>query len=296
MPRVGFLTTRLAAGYVTDDDLVLPHLRDRGIDAEFLRWREPADWAAFDLVVVRSTWDYQRDLEAFLATLAAIHAATRLENPLDLQRWNIRKTYLRDLEAAGVPVVPTAWRPGLEPGALESLFDAADADELVIKPVVGSSGEDAWRLRRTDARARERELLRLFRRRPLMAQPFLPAVLDRGETSVVWMDGAVSHALRKTPRPGEFRSQEEHGGRVEPVRPDAALLDAAARVAAVVDARAGGAPLYGRVDFLPGPDGWLVGELELVEPSLYLRVDPEAPARFAEAVARRVTPGDSLHP
>lgn len=273
---------------MTDDHLAVPLLQERGIQAELVRWREDADWAGWDLVVVRSTWDYQRELDAFLDTLAAIARATRLENPLPLQRWNACKTYLRDLAAEGVPVVPTLWRDGLRPGELRRLFAEAGAVELVLKPAVGSSGEDVFRVRVEKADAREPELLRVFRGRALMAQPFLADVLERGESSVVWIDGAVSHALRKTPRAGEFRSQEEHGGRVEPLDPDPALAAAARRVADAVARRSPRPPLYGRVDFLPGPDGWLVGEVELVEPSLYLRLDRRAPARLADAIAARL--------
>lgn len=290
MPRVAFLTTDLAAGYVTDDHLAVPFLRERGIEAEAVRWREARDWAAYDLVVVRSTWDYQRDVGAFSRTLEAIAGATRLENPLDLLRWNLRKTYLRDLAAAGVPAVPTLWLEELAAGDLARLCGEIGTDELVLKPVVGSSGEDAFRVSASEASAREPALRRAFHGRPLMAQPFLAEVLEVGESSVVWIDGRVSHGLRKVPRPGEFRSQEEHGGRVEPITVDGALAAAAERAAEVVAARSPRTPLYGRVDLLPGRDGWLVGELELVEPSLYLRVDPGAPARFAAAIAARLDP------
>lgn len=288
MRRVGLLTTSLAPDYVTDDHLVIPLLAERGIDASFVRWRETRDWASYDLVVVRSTWDYQRHLDHFLGTLATIHAATRLENPLLLHRWNVRKTYLRDLEAEGVPVVPTTWRDHLAPGDLPRLFDRIGSAELVLKPVVGASGEDAFRVREEESVRRERELLDVFGSRPIMAQPFLSGVLEAGERSVVWIDGRVSHAFRKRPRPGEFRSQEEHGGVVERIELDPQLAAAAAPVAEAVARRSPRPPLYARVDFLPGPTGLLVGELELVEPSLYLRLDHDAPRRLAEAIETRL--------
>lgn len=286
--RVALLTTSLAPEYVTDDHLVVPLLAERGIQASFVRWREHLDWTTYDLVVVRSTWDYQRHLEDFLETLTTIAAVTRLENPLPLQRWNVRKTYLRDLASEGIPVVPTVWSEGLAPGDLARLLEEVGAGDLVLKPVVGASGEDAFRIRADAAADREPELLATFGGRPLMIQPFLSGVLDRGESSVVWVDGEVSHALRKIPRRGEFRSQEEHGGIPERIALEPALSSAAAAVAEAVARRSPRSPLYGRVDFLPGPDGWLVGELELVEPSLYLRLDPGAARRLADAIVRRV--------
>ena len=292
--RVALLTTSLGPDYVTDDHLVVPLLAERGIEASFVRWREHQDWTTYDLVVVRSTWDYQRHLDDFLATLATIASATRLENPLHLQRWNVRKTYLRDLAAAGIPVVPTLWADGLATGDLARLLGEVGTGDVVLKPVVGASGEDAFRIRAEGAAERERELVATFDRRPLMIQPFLSAVLEVGESSVVWIDGEVSHALRKIPRRGEFRSQEEHGGIPERIPLEPALSSAAAAVAEAVARRSPRRPLYGRVDFLPGPDGFLVGELELVEPSLYLRLDPDAARRLADAIVRRVEQADEI--
>lgn len=295
-PRVAFLTTDLAEYFVTDDELAFGPLRHRGIDVTLVPWREPAEWAAYDLVVVRSPWDYQRHTVAFLETLARIDTTTRLENAFELMRWNLRKTYLNDLAAAGIPVVPTLWSDGLGPGALVSFFRDLGTEELVVKPAVGAAGEDTFRVREDAAPAMQAELLETFRDRPLMAQPFVGGVLDRGESSVVWMGGAVSHGVRKTPPAGEFRSQEEHGGHVEGIPVEGSLADAAARVARFLEdlgrrLSAGAAPLpplYGRVDFLPGPDGWLLGELELVEPSLYLRLDEGAPARLADSIVERL--------
>lgn len=293
MRRIALLTTALGPEYVTDDHLIVPLLAERGIEGSFVRWRERHDWAAYDLVVVRSTWDYQRHLDDFLRTLTTIAATTRLENPLPLHRWNVRKNYLRDLEAEGVPVVPTVWRERLAPGDLVRLFEEIGTADLVVKPVVGSSGEDAFRIRAEEAADREPELLAIFDGRALMAQPFLSGVLEIGERSVVWIDGEVSHAFSKVPSPGEFRSQEEHGGLVERIELEPALSDAAALVAEAVARRSARSPLYARVDFLPGLDRWLVGELELVEPSLYLRLDPNAPRRLADAIARRLQPAEA---
>lgn len=296
MRRVALLTTSLGPDYVTDDHLVVPLLAERGIEASFVRWREYQDWTIYDLVVVRSTWDYQRHLDDFLGTLATIAAATRLENPLHLQRWNVRKTYLQDLASEGIPVVPTVWSDGLAAGDLARLLREVGTGDVVLKPVVGASGEDAFRIPPEGAADQEQELLATFDGRPLMIQPFLSAVLEVGEISVVWIDGEVSHALRKVPRRGEFRSQEEHGGIPKRIALEPALSSAAAAVAEAVARRSPRSPLYGRVDFLPGPDGWLVGELELVEPSLYLRLDPGAARRLADAILRRVEHAEGIGP
>jgi hypothetical protein len=268
-----------------DDALASEPLRALGWDVDAVPWRSRGvDWGAYEVVVIRSPWDYTRAPAAFLDTLAGIvRAGARLEKPLPLVRWNLEKTYLRDLAGRGVPVVPTVWRDGLRPGELPALLDEVGTEEAVVKPVVGASAGGAYRLGRRPAAALAAEVEAYYAGRPLMAQPFVRSVLDEGELSLVYLGGALSHVIRKTPRPADFRVQEEHGGTIRRVEPGDALLAAGAAVLGAL----GAPPLYARADLVRADDGafWLM-ELELVEPSLYLRMDPAAPGRFAEALHR----------
>ncbi|HSJ09234.1 MAG TPA: hypothetical protein VK928_04950, partial [Longimicrobiales bacterium] len=183
MKRCAFLTLADPAGYVIDDELAIPALAARGWRVETVPWTESADWAAFDIVVIRSTWDYQHHLDRFLDVLGHIESSgTRLENPAALVRWNTRKAYLRELEARGMSVVPTLWGDDLDEGAFPAYFDALGADELVVKPQVGANAGDTLRVRRDDVAA-QREAAALFTRRPYMVQPFLCSVTDEGEYS-----------------------------------------------------------------------------------------------------------------
>jgi glutathione synthase/RimK-type ligase-like ATP-grasp enzyme len=253
------------------------------------RRRPGVRWQAYDAVVIRSTWDYTEDVGAFLRTLEGIErSGARLFNPPDLVRWNVRKTYLRDVARRGVPVVPTVWRECLRPGDLAGLLDEVGATEAVVKPVVGASAGGAFRLGRRVSPGRAESVEAYYADRPLLAQPFLPAVVTEGEYSLVYFDGAFSHAILKTPKRNDFRVQEEHGGLIRPVGADAALRAAGAAAVRAVDED----PLYARVDVVRGGgggDGYLLMELELVEPALYFRTDRDAPARFARALHRRVT-------
>lgn len=293
MPRCAFLTMADPAGYVIDDDLAHEPLRALGWEVENVPWSRPGvRWSGFDLVVVRSTWDYHHRPEAFLEVLEGIaRAGTRIENPLPLMRWNLRKTYLRDLAARGVPIVPTSWRDGLSAADLPGLFDEFAADEIVLKPVLGANADGAFRLDRTAAARRAGELARYFGGRPCLAQPFLPSIVQTGEHSLFYFNGRLSHAVLKTPAAGDFRVQEEHGGVITAVEPGPSLEAAGGTVLAALDE----VPLYARVDLAAGADSssWLLMELELVEPSLYLRMEKGAPRRFARAVARRA---DSFAP
>ncbi len=288
MRRCAFLTQDDPAGYTMDDHLAYQPLGELGWRVEMVPWRRPGvDWEAYDAVVIRSAWDYQAAPDAFLAVLAEIErAGTPLFNGLELVRWNIRKTYLRDLAERGVPVVPTLWRDRLGPGELPRLLEEVGTAEVVVKPVVGASAGGAFRLQARSV-AQSAEVEEYYADRALMAQPFLRAITDEGEFSLFYFNGEHSHTIVKTPKPADFRVQEEHGGTIRPVQADASLLaagDAALRAV-------GEAPLYARADFVRSNDGdgfWLV-EFELIEPSLYLRMDPRAPGRFAQAFHERMT-------
>ena len=150
MRRCAFLTLDDPTGYVIDDDLTYEPLRELGWGVELVPWRRPAvAWDAYEAVVIRSTWDYTEDPDSFVAVLGDIErTGTPLFNGLDLVRWNLQKTYLRDLTARGVPVVPTVWRERLRPGELPSLLDEVGATEAVLKPVVGASAGGAFRIGR----------------------------------------------------------------------------------------------------------------------------------------------------
>jgi len=286
MRHAAFLTLSDPADFVMDDDLTHQPLRRRGWQVETLPWDTPGvDWQCYEIVVIRSTWDYQHRPEAFIAALAAIeHTGTRLENSLEVVRWNMRKTYLRDLAARGVPILPTLWREQLLAGELLPLFDEMQCDEVVIKPVMSATAQGAYRLDRAGASLQAAVIEAYFATRPLMMQPFEGRVVSEGEYSLFYFNGAYSHCVLKVPKPGDFRVQEEHGGDIRAVTAEPALLAAAAEtVAALADT-----PLYARADFVRH-DGstFRIMELELVEPALYLRMDAGAPERFADAIVAR---------
>lgn len=281
--RCAFLTLENPEAYFIDDDLAYAPLGDLGWSVEAVPWRRAADFRAYDAVVIRSPWDYTDDPEAFLEVLRGIERAeVPLFNGLGLVTWNLRKTYLRDLEARGVPVIPTVWRDKIERGKLWDLFDEVGAGEIVVKPVVGATASGAFRLDRGAAREQASVIEAYYADRALMAQPFVPAVIGEGEFSLFYFNGELSHAILKRPKPRDFRVQEEHGGIIQSVRAESGLREAGNAALRAL----GETPLYARADLVraPGGDGFWLMELELVEPSLYLRMDEEAPRRFARAL------------
>lgn len=270
-----------------DEPVVARALEARGHAAPLVRWDDAdVDWAGFDAVLIRSTWDYIERVEEFQTWARAVEAAgTPLHNPAAVVDWNTHKGYLLELEERGAPVVPTAW---LGRGDRVALADVA-ADRgwpaVVAKPAVGAGSDGLVVVREGDDLAAAQPALdALLVRGDVLVQPFVASVAD-GELSLVVVDGRVSHAVRKVPAPGEARVQVEFGGRYLPEVPDRDTV----RLAEWVVGATGHDLLYARVDLLADVDGtWLLNELEAVEPSLLLSWVPQAAERLVDALLERV--------
>lgn len=299
MPRIALVTAIVSAA--TDDDMapLLDACARAGLVAEVRAWDDfTVSWARYDAVVLRSPWDYHLHRDAFLHWCAQVACTTRLFNPLEVVRWNTDKRYLADLEAAGVPVVPTRFvAPEAEPmPALEAFLAAfPDAAEIVVKPTVSAGSRDTQRYRRDQALAAANHVGTLLDAgRDAMLQPYLDAVDVRGETALLYFDGVFSHAIRKAAllRPDE--AGLDHSAVPEAIAartPDADELRAAEAVLAALHARTGAPLPYARIDLIRDADGApRLLELELVEPSLFFAQAPEAADRFVAALRERLTP------
>lgn len=283
-PRVALVSCREFPLGDEDGPALVTACASVGLDAQWRVWDDHSvHWPSYDLVVLRATWDYALRRDEFVGWAEAV---PRLANPADVVRWNTDKRYLRDLVAAGVPVVPTTW---LTPGDQVRL---PQTGEYVVKPAVAAGGRDAARYgpEHADLAGKHAERL-LAEGRPVLIQPYLTGVDEVGETALLYCGGDYSHAVRKGPLltgpdltvDGLFRPET-----ISPREPSAAEREVAEQALAVV---AGGADrlLYARVDLLPGPDGEpLLLELELTEPSLFLTAVPDSVDRFAAAIAAHV--------
>ncbi|MGC4880432.1 ATP-grasp domain-containing protein [Micromonospora sp. DT43] len=288
-PRVALVTCAELVDLDPDDRLVLDPLTARGIAAEAVVWDDPgADWSSYDLVVLRSPWDYALRRDEFVAWAATVPT---LVNPADVVRWNTDKRYLAELSAAGVPTVPTSW---VEPG--QTWSPPADTGEYVLKPSVSAGSQDTGRYDLADPEHRDLAAAHVHRLsaagRTTMVQPYLSAVDSEGETALLFLAGpdglAYSHAIRKGPMltgpdlgPDGLYKAEEISARA--ARPEQL---------AVAEKTLGAVPggtrqlLYARVDLIPGPDGDpVLVELELTEPSLFIGYADGAPDRLAAAIA-----------
>jgi len=268
-----------------DEEPLLAALTRRGVRARMAAWDDAReDWDAPVPTVVRSTWDYLHRLDAFLAWVERAGRAAPLWNPPDVLRANVHKFYLRDLEAAGHAIVPTEFLPRGARVTLAEVLARRGWDEIVVKPAVSAASFGTLRVRPAEgpaARARgEAHLAELLATRDVLVQRYAPAVETSGERALVWIDGALTHAVRKTPR---FAGQDESVSGALPVAPDEAAL-----------ARAVLAPwaerlLYARVDVVRDEgERPRVMELELLEPSLFLVQHPPALERLVSGLVRRL--------
>ena len=293
MTRIGFLAcpgtlpgspVRRADAYEHDYQVeaIRVGFAPAGLELVEIDWRAPLEaFAGLPLVLLGTVWDYQDHEAAFLARLDQLAGiGMQVCNPADMVRWNIDKGYLRDLAGAGAPTIPTLW-PDEPTGAdIAAAFDHFGCDDLVIKRRVGAGAEGQLRFTRDTAPPSD---WRYGHR--AMVQPFLPTIVEEGETSFLFVDGQFSHAVRKVAAAGDYRIQSIYGGIEVDAEPSP---DDIAAAQAVVKAIPGEIPLYARVDMIRHDGRLAVMEAELIEPYLYPRQGPLLGEMLAQAVLKRL--------
>ncbi len=288
MKRVALVTCDEYPQLTADDRLLLPALNAQGLTPEIVIWSDAnVDWRSFDAVVIRSTWDYYKRPDEFRAWLYRLEKdSIRLLNPVATILGNMDKSYLRNLEAQGIATVPTAWIDSAQRDeVLEQLRDVPWDGELVVKPAISAG---AFRTVRTSKEALMREpapLFEILTESVALVQPFLPEIEQEGEWSFLFFGGSFSHAVIKRPKSGDFRVQWVHGGGHSLAQTSAHIYEQAANIAMKA---AGGRLLFARVDGVIRNGVFLLIEIELIEPYLFLAEDPEAAERFAKALAVQI--------
>lgn len=279
-PRVAIVSCA-AFPHLTDDDRLLRDaLESNGMRPSAVVWdSDLVDWAAFDACVIRSVWDYHLKYDDFISWARRIGESIPMCNSTDTLIWNSDKTYLRKLGERGIPTIPTLW---LERGSeveLAAVLAARGWEDAILKPTIDLGAMNLHRVA-GDRQGAQQVLDRLLCSNDVMVQPFLPSLQDQGETSLVYVGGKLSHAVRKQPMHGDFRVQPGWGGKARRAEPSAAELRVAAQVFAALE----DSPLYARIDLVRGLEGPCLIELELLDPNLYLRDHPPAAGLLARQI------------
>ena len=269
-----------------DDEPLAAALRARGVDVIPIPWTELDPYALLDAppILLRSTWDYHRVPTMFLAWLQAMEDSGRtMWNPPAMARGNVDKIYLKELEASGIAMPKTRWVDQVLGETLEQVLEDEGWSSAVLKPRIAATAYGTFLIGRQSLRSPDD--LAPARASGALVQELVPEVIDRGEISLVYFDGYFSHAVIKRAQPGDFRVQQDFGGRVEPITPSADLLSFAGRVMSAI----GDTPHYARVDVVETGRGPLLMELELIEPELYFLHVPDAATRMAQLIIDRLS-------
>lgn len=284
---IGIVTDGDHADLTADGRAIAAELESEGVPAEPLVWTDGVDLERYDAVLFRTPWDYHADPDRFRSFLDRLDDADLdAYNPTDVVRWNIHKSYLADLAAAGVETTPTAHFESGEGASLERVLAERGWEEAVVKPAIGAGSVGVWRTALTEAAADQRRFEADLSERDTLVQRFLPGI-ESGERSIVFVDGAYSHAWNDIPRSDSFSAFGETGVTFDPSE----SARSAARGALAAACRIlGYEPVdlpYARVDYVDD-DGFVLIELELFEPNLELDGNPEAIERLTEAIVARL--------
>jgi glutathione synthase/RimK-type ligase-like ATP-grasp enzyme len=281
---VAFVTYSGEPTLTADDRLAADALATSGVRAEPVCWDDSGvDWRTYGAIVVRSTWDYHHRAPEFRAWIDRLEAiGAPVWNPPSVLRWNMDKRYLADLADAPLGPPPTEIIAQGSTLTLSDFLDARGWTDAVMKPVISADAFSTERTSRDGAAGHQRQLDAMLARGDVIIQPFVRAIRQAGELSLMFFGGAFSHTVRKSPRDGEFRVQEWLGGTQAAVEASPALVAAAGSLLARVAAGC----LYARVDVVETPTRPMLMELELIEPALFLEHHRPAAMAFATAIKR----------
>lgn len=274
---IGFVTCQKYMDMTPDEQALKLALAELGIQAVAVAWDDPeVDWSAFVGLLIRTIWNYHEQPEAFRSWLAAVEqAGVPVWNKVHTIRWNMEKTYLRDLAQLGLSVVPTVWLEKGETAVLANILSEEGWTEAVVKPVISASAYETWITNSKMTVSDQARFDKLVAQMAVMVQQKMP--IEQGEWSLMFFAGEYSHGVLKRPKDGDFRVQEEYGGTsILTTAPDY-LIEQAKHLleTAVPDT------LYARIDGLELNGRFVLMELELIEPYLFLTFTEGAVERLA---------------
>jgi glutathione synthase/RimK-type ligase-like ATP-grasp enzyme len=285
MKEIAFVTCDKYPALTSDDQLVTALLSQAGIRVIPAIWDQVQEWQRFDLIVIRSCWDYHLKLDLFLGWINQLdQQALPLFNPANVIKWNADKSYLRDLKNKQVDVTPTIWLKNDRGHDLNSILDELGWQRAVIKPAVSATALQTWVITRSQATAYQARLEEILIRCDALLQPFIEEIQHQGEWSFIFFNKAFSHAVLKRAQAGDFRVQEEYGGTATALSPPVSLIEQATEIVRSINEPL----LFARVDGVEIGGKLVLMELELIEPALFLGLNDCAPANFAAAIAAQL--------
>lgn len=266
----------------SEDDKLLHFLKEKGLKIEKVIWNDPnITWEDYSLAILKSPWDYFDLIEDFYKWLNHLEAKKiKLINPVEVVRWNANKQYLQEIEQAGLKITPSVFVRKNERVNLNHYFEKFNTGKLIVKPCVSGGAKNTFKVTIDNVEEVNQKLNQLIREEDFIVQPFLPEILENGEWSFIFFNGIYSHSLIKKAKSGDFRVQPAHGGSVHRQKPGEELIATAQQY---VDLFAKNC-LYARVDGTFVNGDFLLMELELIEPFLFLNTESQNYERYYQAL------------
>jgi len=289
--RIALATCTNLPAWEVDDAPLHAALGRLGVEVVRPSWDDATfDWRSCDACLIRTTWDYMERRQEFIAWANRVESLIPLFNSAAVVRWNTHKSYLRCFGSRGVPTVPTVWLQAGDKPIVREIMAQRGWNKGFIKPAIGATARETlpFDADGTGLAQAQAHLDRMVAHEDMLLQPFLDSVLLEGEYSAIWIDGEITHTVRKIPVSGDYRVQDDFGATDEPC--DFSPWERGL-AADVIDSIAQGMDLlYARADFLRDEAGSLrLTEFEAVEPSLFFRHSPAAAERLAMALVNRIT-------
>lgn len=265
-----------------EDSLIQKALEKKGFIVTRKSWSDPGfNWSDTKYALFRTTWDYFERFDEFIRWMGRTSRVLDFINPFKLAQWNLDKHYLLDLQKKGIPVVKTEFIKPLTRTTLLDEVQKLDTIEAVLKPAISGAARHTYRLKPHNIANHEKIFQRLIKSESMMVQPFIDSILEKGEVSLMVINGQYTHAVLKKARPGDFRVQDDFGGTVQDYHPPNKIVDLAERTIKACPY----APLYARVDIVwDENDAPVVSELELIEPELFFRKNERSADLLATAI------------
>jgi len=280
MKKIAFVTSSVSPEIASDDTVLAAALAMHDIQGVAAAWDDPAiDWSVFDMILIRSCWNYHLAPQKFNGWINAI-ATNKFQvlNPSELILWNLNKCYLRELEKKGIAIPDTEWitQRDFYPEKLADILAGRKWNRAVLKPCISASSFRTNIITPVNAKLEGQALAQSFPEAGMILQKFMGIISERGELSVIFFNGEYSHTVIKNAIPGEFRVQQQFGGMSKPVTVDDRIVESARKIIDTLPV----VPLYARVDGFEYGGQFTLMELELIEPVLFFKFAPDAATRL----------------
>lgn len=271
---------------VNEDDLLINFLESKDLHVKKEIWTDHnVKWECYDLVIIKSPWDYFNRIDEFYDWLAVLsNKQVKVFNPIPTLKWNADKHYLKDIEDAGLTTTPSIFLEQDNTVTLKQYFSDFGTEKLIVKPTVSGGSKNTFKVTLENVDEVEDQLGILSKTESFIIQPFLNEIEKNGEWSFIYFGGKFSHALIKKAKPGDFRVQSMFGGTIHPQGPSADLLQ---NVQQYIDQFAKNC-LYARVDGAIVNERFMLMELELIEPFLFLETDEHALENYYHALKKLI--------